>query len=448
MDRTFDAGVCIEVIEHLTPTTLRSLVAQLAAVSRPGSLYLFNSGQPDFVEREDPGYLDPHGRGHIVSYSLAGAASIFAPAGFNVIELPGRAWAFLAEFGPQRPGRCRGADLRGFGIPCRRMYPCCDRHGSANCIRAAGIDAARAYLLGEVTMTVHDHSRWGPTDQIGAGNLLTVEKRLAALQSVRDGRVYDVSHEISIGAPFMAPNQTPFLLSIWASWRDSIKRRRALGATNDAGANVERIEMTAHVGTHIDALGHFSKGDRLYNGLSAADTVTDWGLERLGIEHAPPMITRGVLLDVAGCDGGQHLNPGRVVTPDELARAEEAAKVTLEPGDIALIRTGWGRYFGIDNARYLQGEPGIDLPGARWLIERGVVAIGCDNMAVEVLPNPNHGISMPVHQHALAEAGVYLIENLALDELARDGVGSFCFILLATKFRGATGSPVRPVAMV
>ncbi len=189
----------------------------------------------------------------------------------------------------------------------------------------------------EEAMSTHDHSRWGPTDQIGAGNLLTVEKRLAALQSVRDGRVYDVSHEIGAGAPFMAPNQTPFLLSIWASWRDSIKRRRALGATNDAGANVERIEMTAHVGTHIDALGHFSKGDRLYNGLSAADTVTDWGLERLGIEHVPPMITRGVLLDVAGCDGAQHLNPGRVVTPDELARAEAAANVALEPGDIVLI---------------------------------------------------------------------------------------------------------------
>jgi kynurenine formamidase len=113
-----------------------------------------------------------------------------------------------------------------------------------------------------------------------------------------------------------------------------------------------------------------------------------------------------------------------------------------------VIRTGWGRYFGLDNARYLQGEPGIDLPAARWLIERGVVAIGCDNMAVEVLPNPDHGIAMPVHQYALAEAGVYLIENLALDELARDGYASFCFILLAIKFRGATGSPVRPIALV
>src|SRR5215475_15255899 len=197
-------------------------------------------------------------------------------------------------------------------------------------------------MLGERGMNdlLHDHSRWGAGDQLGAGNLLTQERRLSALHSIATGQVYDLSHEISPAAPYMAPNQTPFLLSIWASWRDSIKRRRKIGAVNDAGANVERIEMTAHVGTHIDALGHFSKGDRLYNGLSAADTVTDWGLERLGIEHAPPMITRGVLLDVAGCDGGQHLNPGRVVTPDELARAEETAKVTLEAGDIALIRTG------------------------------------------------------------------------------------------------------------
>ena len=287
---------------------------------------------------------------------------------------------------------------------------------------------------------VHDHSRWGANDQIGAANLLTVEKRLAALRSVRDGRVYDVSHEIGMGAPF--------LMSMWASWRDSIRRRRLSGARNDAGANVERIEMTAHVGTHIDALGHFSKGDRLYNGLSAADTVTDWGLEKLGIEHAPPMITRGVMLDVAGLDGGAHLAAGRVVTPDDLSRAADAAKVTIEQGDIVLIRTGWGRYFGTDNARYLAGEPGIDAPAARWLTGQGVVAIGCDNMAVEVLPNPDRALSMPVHQHALAEAGVHLIENLVLDELAQAGLGTFCFILLATKFRGATGSPVRPIALV
>ncbi len=245
----------------------------------------------------------------------------------------------------------------------------------------------------------------------------------------------------------MAPNQTPFLTSLWASWRDSIKRRRGAGASNDAGANVERIEMTAHVGTHMDALGHFSIGSRLYNGLSAEETVTDWGLAELGIEQAPAMVTRGLLLDVAGLDGRAHLEPGRVVAPEDLARAADAASIVIEPGDIVLIRTGWGRYFGVDNARYLKGEPGIDVPAARWLTERGVAAIGCDNMAVEVLPNPDSTLSMPVHQHALAEAGVYLVENLALEALATGGVRAFCLILLPIKFKGATGSPVRPVAL-
>ncbi len=295
---------------------------------------------------------------------------------------------------------------------------------------------------------LHDHSRWGADDQLGAGNLLTRERRLAALRSIHSGALYDLSHEISAKAPFMMPNQTPFLMSIWASWRDSIKRRRAVGATNDAGSNVERTEMTMHVGTHIDALGHFSIGDHLYNGLKADEVVTDWGLERLGIEHTPPMISRGVLLDVSGLDGGTFLEPGRVLTPDDLARTADAAGVAVEAGDIVLIRTGWGRFFGIDNARYLEGEPGIDVPAARWLTRRDVVAIGCDNMAVEVLPNPDRGMALPVHQHVLAEAGVHLIENLALDELARDRVAAFCFILLATKFKGATGCPVRPIALV
>jgi hypothetical protein len=102
LDGSFDAGVCIEVIEHLTPKILGVLLQELAARSTKGALYYFNSAQPSFVERTDPGYLDPAGRGHIVSWSIAGATAIFTPAGFNVIPIPGRDWAFLAEFGPQR----------------------------------------------------------------------------------------------------------------------------------------------------------------------------------------------------------------------------------------------------------------------------------------------------------------------------------------------------------
>lgn len=299
----------------------------------------------------------------------------------------------------------------------------------------------------------HDHGKWGcacwgAEDQIGAANLITAEKRLAALRSIATAKVYDLSQVTDAGAPFMQPNQPPFLLMMWSTWREAIRRRRRHGMTNDAGSNVERVEMTMHVGTHIDALGHVSKGDTLYNGRDAAETLGDWGLSALGIEQAPPMITRGLLLDVAGLDGGAHLGPGRVVTPEDLQGALDRAGLAIEPGDVVLIRTGWARYYGVDNARYLGGEPGIDVPGARFLTERGVTAIGVDNMAVEVLPNPDPSLALPVHQHALAEAGVYLIENLALDELAGDGVTQFCLIMLPPKIRGATGAPVRPVAIV
>src|SRR5262249_56140532 len=136
----------------------------------------------------------------------------------------------------------------------------------------------------------------------------------------------------------------------------------AAGATNDAGSNVERVEMTMHVGTHIDALGHFSIGGKLYNGLNANDVVSDWGLERLGIEHMPPMISRGVLLDVSGLDGGAFLDPGRVVAPDDLARAADAAGVAIEAGDIVPIPTRWGPLFGVDNRPDLHGEPAIAPP--------------------------------------------------------------------------------------
>lgn len=302
-------------------------------------------------------------------------------------------------------------------------------------------------------MAMHDHGTWGcacwgKDDQRGAANLLTPERRLAALQSIRTGATYDLSHVFGMGAPAMAPNQTPFLMSMWAIAKDSIRRARGMGFTNEAGVNIERIEMTAHVGTHIDALGHVSKGMQLFNGFACEEVTTGWGLEKLGVEQIPPIITRGVLLDVAGADGGPHLEAKRVVTPEDLARAAERAGVTLQPGDVALIRTGWGRWFDVDNAKYLAGSPGIDVPAAEWLTRQGVVAIGSDNMALEVLPNPDHTKRLPVHQHCLAEAGVHIIENLMLEEIAQAGAASFCFIALPPKMRGATGAPIRPVAIL
>lgn len=299
---------------------------------------------------------------------------------------------------------------------------------------------------------IHDHAslpgRWGPDDRIGAGNLLTPASRVAAMSLVHSGEIVDLGHVIADGAPRIPPDQTPYVMALTTRAPNVVKHLDAHKVENRFGANLERIEMTTHVGTHIDALGHVSVGDRMYNGLSADAVVGDYGLKQLGIENVPPIITRGVLLDVSGLDGGPMLEAGRAVTAEDLQRARDAAGVDVRQGDVVCIHTGWGSLFMGDNGRYVKGEPGIDLDAAEWLTARGVVAIAADNMAVEVMPNPRHPkIIMPVHQHTLVDSGVYLIENLKLDELTTMGRNEFCFLLLATKFKGATGCPVRPIAM-
>jgi methyltransferase family protein len=145
LEGPFDAGVCIEVIEHLTPAILAGLLRQLAAKSSPGALYFFNSAQPSFVEAVNPGYLDPHGRGHIVSWSVAGARIVFERAGFNVIALPGRDWAFLAEFGPPR---AVGADMLMDWLwrPAADNIALVRKDPFGSLFETIGLECARCYL--------------------------------------------------------------------------------------------------------------------------------------------------------------------------------------------------------------------------------------------------------------------------------------------------------------
>jgi hypothetical protein len=141
----FEAGCCIEVIEHLTPTMLHGLVKQMAERSVPGATYYFGSGNPDYVEKEDPAYLDPQRRGHIVAYSLKGLAPIFATYGFNLIPLPGRDWAFLAEFGPEN--KCSAADLLSRIWTAHPENLACLKDAEFGPLMyAMGIESARCYL--------------------------------------------------------------------------------------------------------------------------------------------------------------------------------------------------------------------------------------------------------------------------------------------------------------
>jgi kynurenine formamidase len=208
------------------------------------------------------------------------------------------------------------------------------------------------------------------------------------------------------------------------------------------------IVAAEHSGTHIDALCHQAEGLRLFGGIEVTSQVQmPTGFSRLGIETIEPILAPGVLLDVASLRGGG-LPEGTLITKDDLAACEEAQGLNVGPGQVVLIRTGYGQHWQ-DAERYLRA-PGIAADGAWWLAERGVLAVGADSVAFDAMGHvdPDLGCTLPCHVILLVRHGIYIIENLNLEELARIGQHRFAFICLPLKITGGTGCPVRPVALV
>jgi len=203
-----------------------------------------------------------------------------------------------------------------------------------------------------------------------------------------------------------------------------------------------------HTGTHIDALCHQSDSLMLCGGVPVEAVQTPRGFTQHGVEEIPPIAAPAVLLDVAAKEGTESLEPGRVVTAADLQECCETQGVSVEAGDVALVRLGNARFWD-DEDRYLAG-PGMDGSAARWMADRGVLAVGADNMAWDApgFKDPELGCSLAGHLILLARRGIYIIENLALDELAASQHHRFEFICTPLKLVGATGSPVRPIAMV
>ena len=209
------------------------------------------------------------------------------------------------------------------------------------------------------------------------------------------------------------------------------------------------IVCAEHTGTHIDALCHQSDALTLFGDVPVdASVQSPRGFDRLGVEEIPPILAPGVLLDVAASKGADELEPGYAVTEEDLVNCCEKQGVNIEAGDVALVRTGNGRHWE-DEERYLAG-PGMDASASYWLADRQVLAVGADNMAWDVigLRDPELGCIMPGHLILLARRGIYIIENLVLEDLAASGHRRFDFVCTPLKFVGATGSPVRPVAVI
>lgn len=246
-------------------------------------------------------------------------------------------------------------------------------------------------------------------------------------------RAIDLAQPYYVGAPHH-PSHPAYLYSLNKKHGDYVNPG---GASSAADA----IALGTHVGTHIDAFCHFSSNGRLHGGIDAAEVQSyGGGLQRHTIDEVAPILRRGVLFDIAKAEGMDALPADFVITANHLQRCG----VTPHAGDVALIRTGWGRYW--DDARKFIAEvhsPGPGVEGAKWLADRGVFAAGSDTAPFEFTPSPE----MSVHVHLLVKRGVHIIECLNLEALSESGVTEFVFVALPLKIRGGTGSPIRPIAL-
>lgn len=224
--------------------------------------------------------------------------------------------------------------------------------------------------------------------------------------------------------------------------------RRHGDVTRESGLSTanELVVLSGHTGTHLDALGHASVRGRLHGGRKAEDMESHEGLRGLDIASVPPFVTRFVLFDVARETGGPPLPAGHAIPEQYLSTIAEKLSLAPARGDVALVRTGWGALWD-DPARYEGTEggiAGIDRSAAEWLAERGVAAIGADTLTVEVEPKDAKDLS--VHAFCLVERGIYLLENLRLEELAQAQVYEGLIVVAPLALVGATGAPVRPIA--
>ena len=262
------------------------------------------------------------------------------------------------------------------------------------------------------------------------------------LNLIGEHRLYDLAHSYFAGMPHF-PTHPPFVFGLTRKHGDMIFE-------GGASSSAESIALGGHVGTHIDALCHYSCDGMLHGGVEASAVQNDSsGFSKLGADTIPPILRHGVLLDIAAQMGLDALPADFVITPEHLDTALKTAKTTIGPGDVVLLRTGWARYF-TNTAQFVTGGqghavtgPGPEIEGARWLSERGVFAAGSDTIAFEKVP----AARMPVHVHLLVETGIHIIEALNLEGLSRDRIYEFVFIAAPLKIRGGTGSPMRPLAL-
>ena len=281
-------------------------------------------------------------------------------------------------------------------------------------------------------------SRWGVNDQRGSGNHMNPANVLRATKLIRTGEVIELGQVLSPTMPFFGTRR----------FEVHTKRTFMNPQSNRRGSNEEYITgEIGQVGTQFDGFAHQTIGDSLYNCFKLDAIATRNGFEKLGVEQVGALMTRGVLIDIAGLKGVEMLPDSYEITVTDIEQALAKQKLKLQPGDALILHTGFGKLWNKDNARYAKGHPGIGVAAANWLAKQDPLLVGADNGGVEVNPNPDAKLSLPVHQIMLVINGIHLLENMTLDELVAKGVQEFALVVQPLKIQGGTGSTVAPIAI-
>jgi kynurenine formamidase len=294
-------------------------------------------------------------------------------------------------------------------------------------------------------------SPWGPKDEIGRLNLITEQSRAAIMARVSGSQAYDLAVEYFVGMPsWQAAGDPPYQM-----WMTHTPHGNVIADPMQVGEPMNRhvsytgsaVSMYAHMGTHIDALNHFGLDGKIWNGFRADQHLGDRGWNVTGAEKLPPIVARGVLIDVAAAKGVDMLADNYRVTRADLQQALKAQQVNLEKGDVVLIRTGRMRDYEKAQA-YMANPPGMSLDAAKFLVEEGgAMVVGADNLSFETFPSEVEGNYLPLHTYLLAMQGAPILELVNLEGLSRDRVYQFAFIGASLKLRGADAAPIRPIAL-
>jgi len=282
--------------------------------------------------------------------------------------------------------------------------------------------------------------KWGADDERGALNHIGAAEVSRACRMVKQGRVLSLAQPLSkrMPVPSHRAGVMHFMDRDGGDYAAGAKRLHGFQFSDDT------LLLPLHSGTHIDGLCHAWYDDQLYNGFPGTTVRSTSGATRCGVDKLAPIVTRGVLLDVAALNGGP-LKSGEPIGARRLAEAAHRAGVQVEKGDAVLIRTGWQESEG--ESPDFDREPGLDVEGALWLAQAGVALVGADNFAIEAMPFPE-GTIFPVHQRLIRDYGIPLLEGLVLALLAQSGAGEFLFFAAALPIEGGTGSPLTPVAVL